>query len=211
MSHAVFSIVADVIPGHEDALERVLRRVEADHAGNGIIDFTRFTTLHFASFTLFRPEAEQKPLSGRNSLPGLLVFEHNVDGRWSEHLDALVAAAGPGLREIYQHCQDAPVGADDQALRQYLRDRVHTPNLYHVGTPYRRADTVRADLDLRMFLDRQADRLAQNGRHEFLGNIWNRLRATATPPPTGDYLSPNVNAQEGGVSPGVSRPEPRLL
>src|SRR3954463_11014863 len=146
MSHAVFSIVTEVVRGHEDALERLLRDVETDHAGNGIIDFTQLKRLHFASFTLFRREAEQTPL------PALLVFEHNVDGRWREHLDALIAA-GPGLWQVYRHCADAPEEADGPALTAYLRSRVQMPNLHHVGTPYRRVDTVRADLDLRMFLE----------------------------------------------------------
>jgi len=92
MSHAVFSIVTEVIPGHQDALEQLLERVEADHARNGIIDFTRFTGLHFSSITLFRPEPGQASARG-TALSTLLVFEHNVDGRWSDHLDALIKVA----------------------------------------------------------------------------------------------------------------------
>ena len=207
MSHAVFSIVTEVLRGHEDALDRLLRGVEADHARNGIIDFTQLTKLHFASFTLFRTEVEQIPLPENAPQPALLVFEHNVDGRWDEHLDALIAA-GPGLWKVYRHCKGAPGEADDRALSAYLRGHVQTPNLHHVGTPYRRVDTVRADLDLRMFLERQADRLAQNGGGQPPGTAWNRLRAAANPPAAGGDLSPNVNAQTGEVT-WESRHEPR--
>src|SRR6187399_2599267 len=118
------------------------------------------------------------------------------------------SAAGPGLWKVYRHCKGAPGEADDRALSAYLRGHVQTPNLHHVGTPYRRVDTVRADLDLRMFLERQADRLAQNGGGQPPGTAWNRLRAAANPPAAGGDLSPNVNAQTGEVT-WESRHEPR--
>ena len=207
MSHAVFSIVTEVIPGHQDALEQLLERVEADHARNGIIDFTRFTGLHFSSITLFRPEPGQASARG-TALSTLLVFEHNVDGRWSDHLDALIKDAAPGLRQIYAHCKDAPAGADDGALKRYLRKHLHRPNLHHVGTPYRRVENVRADLNLRTFLEQQADRLSQTGRDELPRSVWNSLRATTNPPASGKDMSPNVNLEKGEVT-WESRSEPR--
>ena len=83
MSHAVFSIVTEVIPGHQDTLEQAARAVEADHAGNGIIDFTSFpSSISPASpCSAPRPGAQPGP-----KLETLLVFEHNVDGRWGDRI-----------------------------------------------------------------------------------------------------------------------------
>src|SRR3954453_20169942 len=105
MSHAVFSIVTEVIPGHQDALERLLEQIEADHARNGVIDFTSFPGLHFSSFTQFHLDQGPEPRSGTTTSETLLVFEHNVDGQWRAHLDALIEKAAPGLRTIYAHCK----------------------------------------------------------------------------------------------------------
>lgn len=181
MTHAVFTIVSRVLDGHEQALRELLDRIQRDHAGNGLIDFTALQGLHFSSLTLFPPDRDI-PAQG-----WLLVFEHNVDGGLDEHLNALISEFEPGLRSIYGHCACFPTDGSLESLRRYLRKRVHRPNLHHIGTPYRRVATIQADLRLRRMADTKADELARNGARvpgEIWEAIWHYVRQ---PDPRGEH------------------------
>src|SRR6187399_2769258 len=139
MSHAVFSIVTEVLRGHEDALDRLLRGVEADHARNGIIDFTQLTKLHFASFTLFRTEVEQIPLpenAPQPALPGCdqgvemfvpaavdVVFEDQQRSR-ARTLEGLPALQGGARRGGRPGPERVPEGPRSDAQSPPRRDAV---------------------------------------------------------------------------------------
>src|SRR5215207_143056 len=74
MTHGVFTIVTEVLDGHEPALRQDLDRIQRDHSATGVIPFSDFKGLHFSSLTLFPPYPDVP------SPRWLLVFEHAVDG-----------------------------------------------------------------------------------------------------------------------------------
>jgi hypothetical protein len=192
MAHAVFTIVADVCGGHEQALGTLLQAIQDRSAGNADIDFALFSTLHFSSLTLFPPSSGAAG-QGRS----LLVFEHNVDGSWREHIDALVDRAQAGLQAIYQHCEGFPSQPTKASLRAYLRDHVRHPDLYHIGTPYRRAETIRADLHLRRLMDRRIDGYTRDEAGRPASQIWRDLWEHVRQPGA------------GGAAAALPEPEPR--
>src|SRR5262245_55275677 len=170
-THRVFTIVADIIPGHEDEL----RALDPDFHPSGEAAaapplrqpaFAQLAMVHYASITVFdrtRLETERSKL----------VFECNIDGGLDPFLARLVD--DPAIDGIYQHCESYSRDADSAAKRQYLKQRLQRPHLYHIGTPYRSAASIRRDRELR-------DRLA--------GEIDREMRPTLT-----DY--------RGGTLPGI--------
>src|SRR4029077_15158941 len=89
----------------------------------------------------------------------------------------------PGLTAIYGCCKEPLTGTDSDAMRRYLLKHRRSPHLYHVGTPYRRATTVRADKELQQFLDQKADQLAGTGQQS-PSMVWHTLRTAASLPTT---------------------------
>src|SRR5215471_6250578 len=132
MSHSVFTIVTTVRPEREQDLRDLLAVVRANPATNAHLSFGDFPVVHFASFTIF-------PDKDRGTL---LVFENNADGAHHAYLRDLSNRALPGLTAIYSCCNEPIGGTDPAAMHQYLLKHRRTPNLYHVGTPYRHATTV---------------------------------------------------------------------
>jgi hypothetical protein len=200
MAHAVFTIVSPVHRDRTHELREVLAAIERDPERNPYLRFRDFPAIHFSSFTVF-PDDE-----GRDTL---LVFEHNVDLSMDAHLEALTRQALPGLTTIYRCCADFPTGeVDGVALKRYLKAHCRTPHLFHVGTPYRRADNIRAERELRRFLDLRADALSPP-RSGQAAEIWRALRTAASVPDgaTRDHV-PDVDWEKGSVSWHV-RPEPR--
>lgn len=199
MSHAVFTIVTEVRDGAEDDLRALLASIDGDQRGNPHIRFHEFSCVHFASFTVF-PGAE----SPRE--PALLVFENNVDGTLEQYLHQLTTSAVSGLTAIYEHCAGAPAQCTRESLYAYLHAHRRLPNLHHVGTPYRRADTIVADAELRDAIETSADALAATGGSP--QTIWQRLKtALAVPGSRSNGQSPVV-AADRTVS-WISRPERR--
>jgi hypothetical protein len=173
MSHSVFTIVTTVRPDKEQDLRDLLAAVRADPFHNAHLSFGDFPCVHFASFTIF-PDKE-------GGQPTLLVFENNIDGDYREYLTDLARRSLPGLTAIYRCCQEPLTGTDSAAMRRYLMKHRRAPHLYHVGTPYRRATTVRADKELQQFLDQKADLLAEAGQQS-PSMVWQMLRTAASVP-----------------------------
>ncbi len=198
MSHAVFTVVTTVRPEKVDTLRDILAEIRHDPANNALLPFRRLETVHFASFTIF-PDPDRGTL---------LVFENNVDGSADAYLNAVAREGLDGLTRIYECCTEQPSGADSNAMAAYLKRHRRTPHLYHVGTPYRSARNIRADKDLRRFLDRRADSVLPDPA-ESAASVWQKLReAAAVPahPPAGAVAV--VDDATGRVA-WESRPEPR--
>jgi len=145
MGHAVFTIVAPIKAGCLVALNGVLEKIQSNLAGNRILPLSpeTFPAIHFASFVIFESNT--------------LVFENVVDGSIDEHLRRL--AAVPSLDEIYSHCESYDARNASERFA-YLKGRVHKPQLYHVGTPYRTAASICDDRDIREEIDDHLDRLS---------------------------------------------------
>lgn len=143
MSHSVFTIVTTIRPGCLNKLKDVLDEIRSRPAQNPYLRFPAFGVLHFASFVIF-PDST-------------LVFENVVDGKLDRYLDQLIKRA-PDLDAIFEQCEDYPGrAAPDEAKRNYFERRVSRPQLFHVGTPYRTAASIKADRDVRARLDQALD------------------------------------------------------
>jgi hypothetical protein len=151
MSHSVFTVVAVIKPDRLESLRKVLDTIEADPAANPYLPFGQLGGLHFASFVIFEcPDALEDVPRFKDPI---LVFENNIDGagRMSQktYLAQLIAS-GSGIDDVYEHCVDYPGrGASPESKLQYLLKRVRTPQLYHVGTPYRTVRSIKEDADRR--------------------------------------------------------------
>jgi hypothetical protein len=145
MAHGVFTIVAPIKAGCLDELNRVLEKIQNDLAGNRVLALSpkTFPAIHFASFVIFEKNT--------------LVFENVVDGSIDEHLRRL--AAVPSLDEIFRNCERYDARNEFERFA-YLKGKLHKPQLYHVGTPYRSATSISDDRDVRGEIDDQLDGLS---------------------------------------------------
>lgn len=206
MAHAVFAIVTEVRPERLAELTEALPRDRTPTHANQFVDLTSLPGLHFASVTIFTGDSVEPP--GR-PLPTLLVFEINGDGTVDDWLDRLTTdSVNQGLARLYAHCAGCPEDpVTGERLKLYLRRHVRRPNLHHVGRPYRRIDTIRADLALRRLLERLLDRQSPVAGQS-AENLWASLRlATHAPTSPDGELSPVI--EEEVVVQWVSRPEHR--
>ena len=146
MSQTVFTIVT---PIKDEAalvdLEGVLKEINGDLSGNAHLALSpeTFPEVHFASFVVF-----DRDTGGR-----ILVFENCIDGSMSRYLDRLAHCAG--IDHIYRHCKDYPPAPDPVARYEYLDGNVRRPHLYHLGTPYRTASSIREDRRVRTRIDQE--------------------------------------------------------
>jgi len=123
-----FMVVAQVRPGHEQALREVLARMntgpgQADPT-NRLLPFGRFDTLHFARFAILvdSTHADLAAHGGPSeALPTYLAFLGDCDGPGGRQLDEFVRASAGGLREVFGHCVGCP--ADAAGLAAWLRAR----------------------------------------------------------------------------------------
>src|SRR5258705_173954 len=135
MSHSVFTVIAVVKEGRDQALENVLAGV------NGNPPFRQLRGGPFASFTIFpTPRQLQKLPAFKESI---VVFESNIDGagrRCRERYLTDLLNVGTDIDDIYEHCVDWPGrNAPREKKLGYLLKKVRKPHLYHVGTPHRAA------------------------------------------------------------------------
>jgi hypothetical protein len=128
----IFSIVTTVKKGADTALEALLKGIDPQKL------FGRIKTVHFASFIVF-------PAKRFGHDQSSLVFEINVDDGSSEAFVSTISG-DETIRLIYDHCDDCGSGT-------YLEDHIRWPELFHVGTPYRSAASIRHDQVLREKLD----------------------------------------------------------
>ena len=142
-TQSVFTIVAPVRPGALPDLEKVLVDIRKDPKHNTHLPLSReaLPVLHFASFVIFGEE-DPEPI---------LVFENCVDGSRDDYLHTL--ARGAGIDNIFTHCAGYPDARDEQSRFKYLRCKSKSPQLYHIGAPYRTAASIVSDCAKRESLD----------------------------------------------------------
>jgi hypothetical protein len=114
-----FMVVAPIEPGREAALRGLLATLNAQPGvadpRNALLPFGQFEQLHFARLAMLEDETlgdlEAHGLA-RPQLPSYLAFMGDCDGPGRECLAGIAARAGPGLREIFSHCQSFGRDAD---------------------------------------------------------------------------------------------------
>jgi hypothetical protein len=156
ITQSAVTVMADILPGHEAALQQLLQDAGADAANNALIPFGTLPNVHFARFFMIAAthDLDGRPLSPR------LVFLADVDGSESPFLDALAERLGSGLDTLFVHC--VGYGGRDQVRRFLAAHSIPTAAKY-VNTIGRSVQQVRQEVALRTalqgFLDRQATTL----------------------------------------------------
>jgi len=112
-------VLAAVAAGREAALRTLLDSMNlkpgmADPA-NALMPFGLFEQLHFARFALLDDatlgDLERFGLP-RPSVPMYLAFLGDCDGPKESQMSEFVQSAGPGLRQIFSHCEGFDPGTD---------------------------------------------------------------------------------------------------
>lgn len=129
--------LADIMPGQEPALRKVLARLDQDQLNNGLINFAALATVHYASWVIL-PELPDKPAR--------LLFETNYDGELDAHLDDLFLHGASALDAVYGHCSGYPTGgaaSSPAEVKQFLIQGQVPSAAYYIGLPGRSLRDIR--------------------------------------------------------------------
>jgi hypothetical protein len=151
------TVRAWIRPERMDALRADLAGIEADLAGNALIPFGRFDTVHFARFVILEDATD---LKGR-PIPASLIYAAIVDGTAGAHLEALVRFAPDGLDRVFDHCRAYPTpGARTDSSRvAFLRRWSIRTQAFYANTRGRTVRQVREEARLREAVETYLDRL----------------------------------------------------
>jgi hypothetical protein len=175
MFHAVFTIVTRLRRKNLKALDAVLDVIAHDPRTNEYLPFGEFPAVHFASFVIFERETEEP----------LLVFESSVDGGAKPYFEFLLKTAGHGLDAVYGNVDCYPIDGDSAAKLSFFVDRLVTPNLFHVGTPFLTVRNIEADRELRDALETDLDVLTASPiDRPSPAWLWRRLADLVRVPPS---------------------------
>lgn len=154
MTHTVMAIVSRVKPAELEDLRCLLNKIGDDPENNSYVPFRSLKALHFSSLVLH--DAHQK-----EGFAPCLVFENNFDGALDPFLQDLCRLAGPGLHQIYTHCEDYELASADkpESLVGYLRAHVIRPTAYHIGNTGRLAERILEERDLKDALEAFSDQV----------------------------------------------------
>lgn len=101
---------------------------------NRLIPFSKFEALHFARLVILDDPTTGDIEELYGIAPGVrpvyLAFLGDFDGSYAAFMDALIAHAGPGLRQIFSLCEDFAPGAD---LRAWLEAHEQRPAAYYTN------------------------------------------------------------------------------
>jgi Dyp-type peroxidase family len=148
--------------GHMDALLEVLKQVasseEEDIELNPLIPFAKLRTVHFLRILVHQPSPSEdapipvydgKPQAHGPPIPAKLLFSTDFDGPFETHVEELLREAGPGLDQVFGHCEGWPGSADRRgALAYFAHHRVES-NTFYTGTMNRSVDQIRREAVLR--------------------------------------------------------------
>jgi hypothetical protein len=156
MAHQIaLTVGAPIRAGELEAVEKLLDAMALDSAHNRLLPFGELPSTHFGRILI----VELSP-----GVPTLLLML-DADAPLDARLAELVDLAGPGIDELYRHCEGYPSGAGlDRAARlRYLRSRMLSVDVFYVHAVGRTLVQVRQEKQLRAaiedFLDRSASRL----------------------------------------------------
>ena len=114
-----FMLVAPIDPRREAELRRLLASMNdapgRANAGNALVPFGAFDTLHFARFVILDDKTlDDVRVYGLpvRTYPLYLAFLGDIDGDENAFLEELVKRAGNGLRSIFSCCEGFSSDAD---------------------------------------------------------------------------------------------------
>lgn len=173
-------VMVPVKAGHYHALETLLKKVANPDDGydfevNCIIPFAKIRTLHFGRILLHQaspgpnnpiptfppPPAQGAPQAKGPPIPPKMLFATDFDGPLDAHVDELLAVAGPGLDEVFSHCEGWPGYRDRAAVHGYfLRHRIAS-NTFYTGTMNRSVDQIHREEELHRAIEAYLDAHAE--------------------------------------------------
>jgi hypothetical protein len=166
ITQSPLTVISQILPGHEAALQRLLEDAGRDPANNSLVSFGVFGQVHFARFFLMDATAN---LAGRPLAPRL-VFLADVDGPAGAFLDELCRVSAAGLDQIYGHCSG--YAGPDQLLT-FLQQRRVPAAANYVNTVGRTVQQVRQEAALREATQNYLD----SSQHQWRGVSARRARA----------------------------------
>ena len=172
-------VMVPVRAGQHDALLQLLDKVANPDDGydfevNCIIPFAKIRTLHFARILLHQaspgpgnplPTYPPPPAKGKVQVKGppigqKMLFATDFDGPLDEHIDDVLDVAGPGLDQVFGHCEGWPGSENRAAVHGYfLRHRIPS-NTFYTGTMNRSVDQIHREEELHQAIEGYLDREA---------------------------------------------------
>ena len=160
-------VVAEVQPGHEQALRGVLAQMNSGPGqadpDNRLLPFGRFESLHFLRFAiLVDPTHGDMAAYGETPapLPTYLSFFGDCDGPGDAQLDEFARVAQGGLLEVFAHCVGCPAAP---GLAAWLRARNLPVAAAYANWTGRTARRVREERAIAEALSRQVVGLGNPG------------------------------------------------
>lgn len=139
------TVIAKVIPGHEDELRAVLLEIGSHPDTNPYVRLSESPRTHLANWVV---------ISDRDNGPRLF-FASNHDGDRSSYLQELVSAS-PGLGQVFGHCEGY------RGLREFDRfvsTHSYKSQTFFAGFPYETVETTRGKIAIRDEVEQLVDRL----------------------------------------------------
>ena len=153
---STFMVLAPIADGQEESLRALLASMNREPGmadpNNPLVPFGRFDRLHFARFVILEPRtAGDISVYGLPvpQLPTSLAFLGDCDGPAETFLAELVAEAGPGLCQVFSHCQHFGPGTD---LIDWMRRHAKSPAATYVNWIGRTVLQIREEDALRTAL-----------------------------------------------------------
>lgn len=161
-SQASLLVMPRILPGHLDTLlellDRVARPEDENIELNPIIPFAKLRTVHFLRILVHDPSpSEEAPIpvyqgvkqAHGPAIPAKLLFSTDFDGTLDEHLDELLREAGPGLDQVFGHCEGWPGHGDRRRVYDFFHLHRVASNTFYTGTMHRSVEQIRREARLR--------------------------------------------------------------
>ncbi|HET7463388.1 MAG TPA: Dyp-type peroxidase [Longimicrobium sp.] len=177
-SQASLLVMPRIKPGEQNMgsllalLQKVAKPEDADMEMNPVIPFANLRTVHFLRILVHQPSPsadapipvyDGKPQVHGPPIPPKLLFSTDYDGTLDAHIDELLREAGPGLDQVFSHCEGWPGLADPRAVHDFfLLNRVES-NTFYTGTMKRSVDQIHREAVLRDRVEAFLDAEQKNG------------------------------------------------
>jgi uncharacterized membrane protein YphA (DoxX/SURF4 family) len=166
------TLMAEILPGREEPLRRVLEAIEADPRGNPYVRLGEDRLTHFARWVILPPARQ-------GGAPRLLyAATHNGD-RDGYYLE--MARVSPGLDAIWGNCPGYP-GRD--RFLEFARGRYRRTLEPFYAFPYETVESLRAEIAIRRSIEAflELGDVARYLERPGLAPLLDQLAALARPP-----------------------------
>ncbi len=133
--HGGYTILARLKSHRADAASQLLAQMQRQPER---LPFERCATVHFATGAVVPAETW-----GDDDLPPTLILATTFSGPTRAHVDELVRELGPGLRELFAHCECFPADATDRELAYFMKQRRKADTFYSGMHGLTRQDVLR--------------------------------------------------------------------